>query len=143
MALVKLCPTCNQRNTADTAECVKCGTILAYTEPVDAPALTPPKLTLNHHPLFVPMQLELIIGRSDKESGWLPDIDLTPHGGTSTMGVSRRHVRLVWNGEWQIQDLGSANGTYVDYHRLQPDNLLPLRPGSIIQVGKLFIVYHG
>lgn len=143
MALIKLCPNCNQRNESGVAECERCGTSLSMTDVIDAPALSPPRLTLNRHPLYVPMQIELIIGRSDRETGWAPDVDLTPHGGSSTTGISRRHVRLIWNGEWQIEDLGSMNGTYLNHRKLKPGELLSLMPGSIIQMGKLYVVYHG
>ncbi|MCC7161650.1 MAG: FHA domain-containing protein [Anaerolineae bacterium] len=143
MALIKLCPNCNRRNQARDAECERCGTSLSMAQVMDAPALSPPRLTLNHRPLYVPMQLELVIGRSDRETGWAPDIDLTPYGGSSTTGISRRHVRLVWNGKWQIEDLNSSNGTYLNHRRLIPGEPLPLLPGSIIQVGKLYLVYHG
>lgn len=143
MALVKSCPNCSYRNPAENRECARCGTSLAVTEAFDAPALSPPKLSLNHHLLFVPLQLELIIGRADRETGWAPDIDLTPHGATATSGVSRRHVKLVWNGDWQIEDLNSANGTYLNHRRLKPGEPLPLQPGSVIQIGRMFIVYHG
>lgn len=143
MALVKLCPNCNHRNPSERPDCARCGTSLFATDVTNAPAISPPRLTLNRHPLYVPTQLELIIGRSDRDAGWLPDIDLTPHGGTSNTGVSRRHVRLIWNGDWQIEDLGSANGTYLNQRRLAAGEQLPLPPGSVIQVGKLYIVYHG
>lgn len=143
MALIKLCPNCTQRNGAEERECVKCGTSLAMTEPLDAPALSAPKLSLNHRALYVPLQTEIIIGRADRDTGWYPDIDLTQYGASSKNGVSRRHVRLIWNGEWQIEDLGSLNGTYLNQRRLKPSEPLPLLPGSVIQIGKLFLTYHG
>lgn len=143
MAFVKICPNCNQRNEANRAECERCETSLAATEIFDTPALSPPRLTLNRQTLYVPRQVELIIGRSDRETGWAPDIDLTPYGASSTTGISRRHVRLIWNGEWQIEDLQSMNGTHLNHYRLKPGELLPLLPGAIIQVGKLYLVYHG
>ncbi len=143
MALIKICPNCNQRNRAEVRECERCGTSLLMTETMDAPAIAPPKLSVNHQPLYVPLRVELVIGRTDRETGWAPDIDLSPFGASSTNGVSRRHVRLIWNGEWQIEDLNSANGTYLNHRRLTPGEPLPLSPGSVIQVGKLFIVYHG
>jgi pSer/pThr/pTyr-binding forkhead associated (FHA) protein len=34
-----------------------------------------------------------------------------------------------------IEDLHSANGTYVDQHRVPPGEKRPLRMGDIIQVG--------
>lgn len=143
MAQIKICPNCNYRNQAQQPDCEKCGTSLFKTDVTDAPALAPPKLSVNHRALFVPTQVEIIIGRTDRATGWSPDIDLTPFGDSSTTGVSRRHVRLIWNGEWQIEDLGSLNGTYLNHLRLKPGEVRPLKVGSVIQVGRLFIVYHG
>jgi hypothetical protein len=143
MALVKFCPNCNHRNGGGDGECERCGTSLKLTVATDAPALASPRLSVNHQALYVPMQVELVIGRSDRETGWTPDIDLTPHGASSANGVSRRHVRLVWNGDWQIEDLNSVNGTFLNHRRLTPGELVPLLPGSIIQIGKLYVVYHG
>jgi pSer/pThr/pTyr-binding forkhead associated (FHA) protein len=109
----------------------------------DAPELEPPRITINDRTLTLPLQVELVIGRADPQSGWTPEIDLLPFGGTSAAGVSRRHARLVWYGHWQIEDLNSANGTQLDRRRLEPGKPQDLKPGSIIQIGKLYLVYHG
>ncbi|MBI4671645.1 MAG: FHA domain-containing protein [Chloroflexi bacterium] len=143
MPHVKLCPSCERRNLAYNTVCEFCGTSLDQTAPFDAPELVAPKLTLNQYTLTVPLQVELVIGRSDPQNDWKPDIDLAPFGGTSGAGVSRRHARLVWYGHWQIEDLGSANGTWLNRHRLQSGEPLDLTAGSIIQIGKLYLVYHG
>jgi len=50
--------------------------------------------------------------------------------------VSRRHARLSYTAQgFQVQDLGSANGTLVNGQPLPPRRPCPLRPGDIIQVG--------
>ena len=65
---------------------------------------------------------ELLIGRH-------PSCDLSVQDG----GVSRRHARLAWSGSgYAIEDLGSANGTYVNGNRISSQGL---RDGDIIQVG--------
>jgi diguanylate cyclase (GGDEF)-like protein len=59
-----------------------------------------------------------------------PDCEICVDGD----GVSRRHARLVRDEEgWEVEDLGSANGTYVqgrqvDRHRLQDGEILALGP---------------
>ncbi len=56
--------------------------------------------------------------------------------------VSREHVRLFpQNGEWIIEDLGSANGTYVNGVRLR--RTLPLRQGDQVRVGSTLLVFGG
>ncbi|MEO1336418.1 MAG: FHA domain-containing protein, partial [Myxococcota bacterium] len=35
--------------------------------------------------------------------------------------VSSEHAKLVWTGsKWQVRDLGSRNGTFVDGRRVEP-----------------------
>ncbi|NLF31388.1 MAG: FHA domain-containing protein [Planctomycetes bacterium] len=56
--------------------------------------------------------------------------------------VSREHVRLFpRNGEWIIEDLGSANGTYVNGVRLR--RTLPLRQGDQVRMGSTLLVFGG
>jgi diguanylate cyclase (GGDEF)-like protein len=48
-------------------------------------------------------------------------------------GVSRKHARMYWSSNrYVIEDLGSANGTYVAG---QPINQRPLADGDVIQLG--------
>jgi DNA-binding NtrC family response regulator len=47
--------------------------------------------------------------------------------------VSRRHAELFWQGGvLNIRDLGSANGTYVDSHRVEQ---VPCAAGTIVRLG--------
>ena len=62
----------------------------------------------------------LLIGRTDMARSVIPDIDLGPEGGYDA-GVSRRHAVIsLHNGRCMIEDLGSANGTFVNGRRLSP-----------------------
>lgn len=143
MAQFKQCPGCERRNRAANTACEFCGTALDHAPAFDAPDLAPPKITINERTLTLPLQVELTIGRADPGSEWTPEIDLLPFGGTHSAGVSRRHARLVWFGHWQIEDLNSANGTFLDRSMLEPGKPRDLKPGSIIQIGKLYLVFHG
>ncbi len=138
----KTCPTCNRRNVASNERCEYCDTSLESAPAFQAPSLIVPRLTLNHQPLFVPRQSELIIGRAERSSGWVPDIDLAPHGGSAAAGISRRHAKLVWDGAWFIEDLNSANGTFVNRHAVLPGQKFELTNGAIIQFGSLFLIFH-
>ena len=77
------------------------------------------------------------------------------HGGTVTLGrqednqivindskVSRHHARLVWQGDtYSVQDLESANGTWVNQQRirrpttLRPGDTLGLSPDIVLGFG--------
>lgn len=52
--------------------------------------------------------------------------------------VSAQHAVLRFNGEiWELRDLGSRNGTFVDGVRIRPGEERPLTRGSRIAFGKI------
>jgi len=52
--------------------------------------------------------------------------------------VSAQHAVIRWNGtQWELRDLGSRNGTFLDGNRLKPGEECPLRIGSKMAFGKL------
>jgi pSer/pThr/pTyr-binding forkhead associated (FHA) protein len=54
--------------------------------------------------------------------------------------VSRRHSEFLRNGtEFQVKDLGSLNGTYLDGVRIDGADL---RDGSEVQVGKFRLTFY-
>lgn len=77
---------------------------------------------------------------------------MTLEAGTTTAGrhpdsdifldditVSRRHVELVWNGSgFDVVDVGSLNGTYVNRERI---DRAPLSNGDELQIGKYKLVF--
>lgn len=50
--------------------------------------------------------------------------------------VSWRHASLRWTGQvWELQDLGSLNGTFLDGSRIAAGARVPLRTGSRVRFG--------
>lgn len=51
--------------------------------------------------------------------------------------VSWRHASLRWTGQaWELQDLGSTNGTFLDGRRIAPGARMLLRMGSELRFGE-------
>lgn len=72
----------------------------ASSDPMPSPGL--PTVVLLRH-------TSLLVGRASRSRGIAPEIDIS-----GDPGVSRRHAQLTTDGaRWFIEDLGSANGTYV------------------------------
>ena len=77
----------------------------------------------------VAVKTPMIIGRGASADLSLPD-----------SGVSRRHASLtLQDGEWLLEDLGSANGTVVNGWRVTKPS--KLRDGDVIGVGSVFLEY--
>jgi hypothetical protein len=52
--------------------------------------------------------------------------------------VSAQHAAIRWSGrQWELRDLGSRNGTFLNGNRLKPGEECPLRVGSRMAFGKL------
>jgi ABC transport system ATP-binding/permease protein len=50
--------------------------------------------------------------------------------------VSGQHARLTWGRDgWQVEDVGSTNGTVVNGQRLASRQGVGLRPGDVVQMG--------
>ncbi len=58
------------------------------------------------------------------------------HIQTQDAMVSRRHARIVWDGNYVIEDLGSSNGVYVGNEKVQR---APIRPGDTVTCGSLVL----
>lgn len=80
---------------------------------------------------------QIILGRSDRKSPVMPDVDLNPFQ-AHLHGVSRNHAKIsARNSRITIRDLGSANGTFLNEGRLKPDVEYRLRHGDRLMLGKL------
>ena len=94
-------------------------------------------------PYYLHMDSDLIIGRKVEATSEaildLSDLD------AFNMGLSRRHamIRRTESG-FEITDLSSTNGTWLNSERLVPNRSYPFTSGSQIRVGRLrlFIMYH-
>ena len=51
-------------------------------------------------------------------------------------GISRMHARLHRGvAGWSVEDLGSTNGTRVNWLRIEPGEQVPLREGDVVGLG--------
>jgi hypothetical protein len=87
-------------------------------------------------PAFVPLRLVLQPGGQMVELPH-PDMLLGRHTDADLRlplpDVSRRHCRCVFrDGAWQVEDLNSLNGTYVNGERVQQ---APLRKRDLLAIG--------
>jgi pSer/pThr/pTyr-binding forkhead associated (FHA) protein len=82
---------------------------------------------------------DLLIGRKDEARGIYPDIDLGVDGGYDS-GVSRRHAIVsAKEGTYRVEDLGSANGTFINGHKLHPQTPTPLNHGDELKCAMLLM----
>ncbi|MCP4538617.1 MAG: FHA domain-containing protein [Chloroflexi bacterium] len=87
---------------------------------------------------------EAYIGRLDADHDIFPDLDLTPDARADD-GVSRRHCKIHRRDSvYLVEDVGSANGTYLNGLRLNPHLLHVLKDEDELQLGriKLKIIIH-
>lgn len=93
----------------------------------------------NGRSINVPLAVPVLIGRQDSTRGFFPDLDLNNDGGYDS-GVSRRHARIsVIDESAYIEDLESANGTFVNNERLTPRTRYRLRPSDELRLGSLIL----
>jgi hypothetical protein len=106
---------------------------------------SPPRLVVVRGPkrgLEYPIYPDLnFIGRADEKP---VDIDLEPLEEPDCIWSSRQHaVIALQDGAMTIEDLHSANGTYVNRARVPPGEKRPLNPGDLIQIGTVQLQVSG
>lgn len=78
-----------------------------------------------------------ILGRSDTNNTYIPDIDLARFN-AHLNGVSRRHAALVKYHDYVcVLDLSSVNGTFLNNERLAADVPYPIKEGDKLRLGNL------
>ena len=84
----------------------------------------------------LPSESEILIGRLDPHRGIRPEVDLSRYDPAAR--VSRKHARImVRGGQFLIEDLGSANGTFINGRiRLKAQELHALASGDLIKIGQ-------
>lgn len=91
------------------------------------------------HMIQVPASESILIGRADPKRGVEPNVDLTPYA-AHVLGVSRQHARIsVLKDRVTVQDLKSANGTFLNGHVLSSDQEYRLRHGDQLSFGQLHL----
>ena len=91
---------------------------------------------------FLLSSAESYIGRWDADGGIFPDVDLDSDDPEAK--VSRRHARITFEeGKYQLEDLGSTNGTFINRgKRLPKGTRHQLNDGDEIIVGKTFLRFQ-
>jgi len=161
------CPVCKYKNEAGVTECILCGTPLdtASSDKSDNPTTNvmvnavaietqpvpplPQKVRTvpvsgiaiyaleSDGPIAVLEDKEFMLGRKVESEKEEPFVDLQQIGGYES-GVSRHHgmIRRTESG-YEIIDLGSTNGTWVEKEHLIPYRSYPLESGTRIILGRL------
>jgi pSer/pThr/pTyr-binding forkhead associated (FHA) protein len=84
--------------------------------------------------------IELADDTNEVRIGRRPDLEL-PLPYPALSGLHARLVRI--EERWQIEDLGSTNGTRLDGQRLAPRQPHPIGPGAQIKLGQIILVFDG
>lgn len=162
----KVCPVCGTKNEPTAAVCTKCGAKLdeSYAPPTGTTEVgsLPPELLkdwsikatkipergIDFHiegrfdPVHIDPKGEFVLGRKTGKTSEIL-LDLAPFRGYA-LGVSRRHavIHRAGNG-FDVVDLGSVNGSWLNEERLTPHTPYPLTSGSYLRLGRmrLFVLY--
>lgn len=158
------CPACQALNEAGAPECAYCGIPLGNVANSAVPTVRHPPggitrnlpqegeqefpengvavfLTNYERPFDICLEEDFIIGRkTDEAQGRMVDLSAFH---AFNLGISRQHVRIqrVGNG-YQITDLNSTNGTWLNGEHLLPNQTVKLPSAAQLRLGKmrLFIV---
>jgi hypothetical protein len=165
----KFCPICKHKNEAGALICEHCGASLEKTptEPtttrqVDdqlgisagfgeriAEELSLPGegvavyLYGSTTPIAIRTDREFVIGRAVQGKP-APLVDLSEFDGFA-MGVSRQHVTIrPTKAGYDVTDLDSSNGTWLNELRLIPNRPYPLPNRSVLRLGliRLIVLYQ-
>lgn len=165
MVLEKICPVCHNLNEDTALICSSCNALLDST-PTDLVTITEdikpvgdksafintaliPDDGLGIHvagtlmPYYLSIDKELIIGRQPG-TPLEPVLDLSALNAFD-LGVSRRHVMIRRTDiGFEVLDLASRNGTWLNTKQLIPHQPYLLPSGSQLRLGKmqLFIVHR-
>jgi hypothetical protein len=167
----KFCPVCKNKNERDAVSCKYCGALLSppsgnsYSTTVNTggfekggsklpdslidEALIPEGGIAIYvggasKPTYLNFNENLVLGRKKENITDDSLFDLTELGGYQ-MGLSRRHamIRRTEHG-FELVDLSSTNGTWLNNEKLVPYKPYPLKSGAEVRLGRLrlLIIYH-
>ena len=166
----KFCPVCKNKNPHTATICEYCGAVLdeivtnvvATTQNtgeqikvptegvvpfVDAALIPEGGIGVyaagSFKPQYFKVDKELVIGRNAEKSSE-PFLDLSDLDAFN-LGLSRRHA-LIRQSEsgFEVIDLSSTNGTWLNAERLVPNKPYPFASGAQLRVGRmrLFVIYR-
>ena len=148
------CPQCGHRNPLGSRFCSSCGASLdggedhttsAVAVPVDSGVVDAVEVDIEELPAGVGM---LVVTRGPNSgSKFALDQPLVTAGRhpdsvifLDDITVSRRHaeVRQVAGGGYEVADVGSLNGTYLNRERVET---APLKDGDELQIGTFKLLF--
>ncbi|MEE8390281.1 MAG: FHA domain-containing protein, partial [Anaerolineae bacterium] len=93
------------------------------------------------HRIALPVNGKIVLGRFDAVVNVAPDVDLS-YDDRENFTVSRRHARIIGrDGQHEIEDMGSTNGTRINGMKLGIGQKASLRPGDRVAMGYCEYVY--
>jgi len=162
----KICPICRTENEATAPDCQNCGAwldgfsteVVAIPDTANAPipevesfidtSMIPEEgigilVAGAPKPYYLHIYKELIVGRPT-DATLEAVLDLSELEAYA-MGVSKRHAKIRRTATgFEVMDLNSRNGTWLNAGRLIPNKPYPFASGSQLRMGKmrLLLVYH-
>jgi len=149
------CNQCGHRNPPDANFCSSCGAVLNPQSddttitfmPVEPAGDTEEELTVTLDELPESMGMLVVKRGPNAGSKFVLESDVTRAGRhpdseifLDDITVSRRHAEIVRNnGGYDLKDVGSLNGTYLNRERIE--GAVRLRNGDELQIGKFKLVF--
>jgi len=129
------CNHCGRELAADDAFCAYCGTRQQPSKRTTARLVVMGTNEMTAH-FQLNLDGESLIGRTDPNRGIKPEVDLSKYDPAAR--VSRRHAKIVVQGsQYFIEDLGSANGTFINGSmKLTQGRQHPLTHGDELKLGE-------
>ena len=169
--LEKFCAVCKRKNKREAMVCLYCGASLE-ANPIGTPEISSTAevntlvmgrmgeflaneilipdgnialyLAGTSDPIFVSSENEFVIGRKVGEAAVESFVDLAKWGGYQ-LGLSKRHVTIRRaENVYEVIDLSSSNGTWLNDVQLVPGKSYPIASGSHLRLAKmrLFVLYR-
>lgn len=164
----RFCPVCKFKNEPSAVVCAFCGSPLSAegekheestTKRVGADTARLPEgadvavpaghippegiaiYALGHSkPVAVLVDHEFTLGRKVGEEADESIVNLAPFGAFD-QGVSRQHAKIRMTAKgYEITDLDSTNGSWLNEQRLAPQVAYPLASGAQIRLGRMHLV---
>ncbi len=151
------CHACACENQDGSAYCEDCGAKLfsQASKPSESSLISPgksmdPPSPTHNHGLLAQLTIEGVvfplprnsnsIGRRSPADGVYPDVDLTDFDQDSY--ISRRHAQILKEASaYYFEDLGSANGSYVNGELMMKGAKQLLKDGDLIKLGKTEVIF--
>ena len=158
----KICPVCKFENEKNAVVCKHCGASLSsgryanetpkdpdvtvfFSEKteefhVEEPVIPSDGIAVYYaganKPIAIRTEVEFIIGRQNGETADAM-LDLTDLDGFD-FGMSRKHAKIRRTSTgYEVIDLSSTNGTWMDDKRLVPNKPYPLKSGSMLRLSRI------